>query len=45
MLLDVRRETQGHFLVGTVILTFVTIFNKCQASSNLEALNSACLSR
>ena len=40
-----RRETQGHFLVGTVILSFVTIFNMYQASSNFEALNSACLWR
>ena len=44
MLLEVRRETEGHFLIGTVILGFVTIFKKRQASSSFEALNSSCLS-
>ena len=39
-----RRETEGHFLVSTVILVFLTIFKKCQSSSTFEALNSACLS-
>ena len=39
-----RRETEGHFLVGTVILGFITIFKKCQASSTFEAVNSMCLS-
>ena len=43
-LLEVRLETEGHFLVGTVILGFITIFKKGQASSNFEALNSVCLS-
>ena len=33
------------FLVATVILGFLSIFNKSQASSPFEALNSACLSR
>ena len=40
-----RHEREGHFLVGTVILGFITIFKKCQASSTFEALNSAFLSR
>ena len=44
-LLEVRWETQGPFLVATVILVFLSIFNKSQASSPFEALNSACLSR
>ena len=45
MLLQVWQETEGHFLVGTVILGFLTIFKKCQASSTFEAVNSASLSR
>ena len=45
MLLQVSPETVGHFLVGTVILGFLSIFKKCQASSPLEAVNSAHLSR
>ena len=32
-------------LVGTVILVFLLIFTKCQASSPFEALNSAHLSK
>ena len=40
-----RRETESHFLVGTVILRFLTIFKKRQASSTFEALNSMSLSR
>ena len=39
-----RRESEDHFLVGTVILGFITIFKKCQASSKFEAVNSAWLS-
>ena len=39
-----RRETEGHFLVGIVILGFLTIY-KSQASSTFEALNSAFHSR
>ena len=39
-----RQETEVHFLVGTVILGFLSIFNKSQASSPYEALNSVCLS-
>ena len=45
MLLEVRQETKAHFLVGTVILGFLYIFKKSQASSPFEALNSVCLSR
>ena len=44
MLLEVRQETEVHFLVGTVILGFLSIFKKGQASSPFEALNSVCLS-
>ena len=45
MLLEVRQETEVHFLVGTVILGFLSIFKKSQALSPFEALNSVCLSR
>ena len=45
MLLEVSQETEVHFLVGTVILVFLSIFKKSQASSPFEALNSVCLSR
>ena len=40
-----RQETEVHFLVGTVILGFLSIFKKSQASSPFEALHSVCLSR
>ena len=40
-----RRETEGHFQVGIVILGFLTIYKKSQASSTFEALNSTCHSR
>ena len=40
-----RQETEVHFLVGTVILGFLSIFKKSQASSPYEALNSVYLSR
>ena len=40
-----RREAEGPFLVAKVILGFLSIFNKSQASSHFEAVNSACLSR
>ena len=40
-----RQETEVHFLVGTVILVFLSIFKKSQALSPYEALNSVCLSR
>ena len=45
MLLEGRQETKAHFLVGTMILGFLSIFKKSQASSPFEALNSVCLSR
>ena len=45
MLLEVRQETEVHFLVGTVILGFLSIFKKSEGSSLFEALNSVCLSR
>ena len=43
--LEVCQETKGHFLVGTVILGFQSIFKKSLASSSFKALNSVCLSR
>ena len=43
MLLEVRQEPEVHFLFGTVILGFLSIFKKSQASSPYEALNSVCL--
>ena len=43
--MEVRQETEFHFLVGTVILVFLSIFKKCLASSPYEALNSVCLWR
>ena len=45
MHLEVKQETEVHFLVGTVILGCLYIFKKSQASSPFEALNSVCLSR
>ena len=45
MLLEVRSETKGHFLIHTVILGFLTIFKNCQASTTCEAVNSTCLSK
>ena len=44
-LLEVSQKTKAHFLVGTVILGFLSIFQKSQSSSPFEALNSVCLSR
>ena len=40
-----RQETKVHFLVGTVILGYLSIFKKSQASTPYEALNSVCLLR
>ena len=40
-----KQETEVHFLVGTVILGFLSIFKKSQAASPFEALNFVCLSR
>ena len=45
VLLEVRRETLGPFLVATVILGFVSVFNKSQASSPFEAFKFVCLLR
>ena len=45
MHLEVKLETEVHFLVGTVILGFRSIFKKSKASSPFEALNSVFLSR
>ena len=44
-LLEVRQETEVHFLVVTVILGFLSIFKKRQTSSPFEALNSMCVER
>ena len=44
-LLEVRQESEFHFLVGTVILGFLYIFKKSQASSAFEALKSTSLWR
>ena len=44
MLLEVRLEAKHPLLVGTVILIFLLIFTKSQASSPFEAMNSAHLS-
>ena len=44
-ILDVRPETDVHFLFVIVILRFLAIFKKSQASSPFKALNSVCLSR
>ena len=45
MLLEVRQETEFHFLVVTVKLGFLSIFKKSQASTHYEAWNSMGLSR
>ena len=44
-LFEVRWKRKCPFLVATVILGFLSIFKKSQATSLLEALNSAGLSR
>ena len=44
MLLEVSQEAKRSLLVGTVILVFLSIFMKSQASSPFEAMNSAHLS-
>ena len=36
MLLEVRRETQGIFLVATVILGFLSVFNKVRHPNLLK---------
>ena len=45
MHLEVKQETEVHFLVGKVILGFLSIFKRCKAFSPFEALNAVCLSR
>ena len=40
-----RQENEVHFRVGKVILGFLSIFKKSQASSPYEPFNSVCLSR
>ena len=40
-----RREAKRPLLVGTVILVFLSILTKSQASSPFESLNSAHLSK
>ena len=44
-LLEVSRESKLPLLFGTVILVFLSIFTKSQASSPFEALNLAHLSK
>ena len=44
MLLEVRLEAKRPLLVGTVLLVFLSIFTKSQASSTFEAMNSGHLS-
>ena len=44
-LLEMTREAKCPLLVCTVILVFLSIFTKSQASSPFEALNSAQLSK
>ena len=44
-LLEVSWEAKRPLLVGTVILVFLSIFKKSQASSRFEALNSVHLSK
>ena len=44
-LLEVSRESKRPSLAGTVILVFLSIFTKSQASSPFEALNSAQLTK
>ena len=45
MHLEVKKEVRPPFLIGTVILGFLSIFKKSQASSPFEALNSVHLSK
>ena len=44
-LMEVSQEAKRPLLVGTVILVFLSIFTKSQASSSFEALNSVHLSK
>ena len=45
MPLEVKQNIKPPFLVGTVILGFLSIFKKRQASSPFETFNSTCLSK
>ena len=45
MLFEVRREAQVPFAFPTMILGFLSILKRSQASSHFESLISACLSR
>ena len=45
MLLEVSQEAKRPLLVVTVILEFLSVFTKSQASSPFEALNSVHLSK
>ena len=45
MLLEVKWELRSLSLVGTVLLGFLSIFMKSQASSPFKELNSAWISR
>ena len=40
MHLELKQETEVHFLVGKVILGFLSIFKRCKALSPFEALNA-----
>ena len=42
--LEVRTDTEDHFLFDPVILGFLTIFKNCQSTSTFEAVNSTWLS-
>ena len=44
MLLEVRREAKHPLLIGRVILVFLSIFTKSQASSPFEVMKSAHMS-
>ena len=44
-LLEVSQEAKRSLVVGKVILVFLSIFKKSQASSPFDALNSADLSK
>ena len=43
-LLEVKWEFRSLFLFDTEILRFLTVLEKCQASSKFEAVKSPCLS-
>ena len=44
-LLELSREAKRPLILGTIILVFLSIFTKSQASSPFEALNSTDLSK